>query len=274
MTRAVTVDGLRLNLLVDGEGPPTVFLHGGGLTAHTWRRVVDDLRRDHLCVAVDLRGHGDSDWSPTADYGLARLAADLRGVVGGLGLERPHLVGMSLGGQTALHAVCHGFEARSLVLVDVGPRMLGTPDNPIRGFMRTYRYPTFDEALDAAQRFQPGRDRAALAESLRRSMRPHDDGSWSWKWDPDRRETYGDRSAAARGLWPLLGGVTCPTLVVRGSESPVFGERDAREFVATLPDARLETLAAGHNVQTERPAELAALIRTHHQHVSDEIRLS
>jgi pimeloyl-ACP methyl ester carboxylesterase len=252
-----------LNVLDEGAGPPVVLLHGGGLTAQTWRRVVADLRTDHRCVAPDLRGHGDSDWA--ADYSLPALAADLRVLVEDLDLDRPHLVGMSLGGQTALHAVCHGFPARTLALVDVGPRMLQPEDNPIRGYMRIHVYPDFESALDAAVAFQPRRTRDSLAESLRRSMREGPDGSWAFKWDPARRESYEQRSAGARALWPLLDRVTCPTLVVRGAHSPVFGEGDAKELVAALPQARLETLDAGHNVQSERPAELAALLRGLHE---------
>jgi pimeloyl-ACP methyl ester carboxylesterase len=249
-----------INVLVEGQGPAVVFLHGGGLTAHTWRRVIADLSTDHLCVAMDLRGHGDSSWA--ADYSLPALAGDLRAVVAALGLERPHLVGMSLGGQTALHAVCHGLAARTLALVDVGPRMLQPADNPIRRFLQTHSYPSFAAALDAAATFQPGRTRASLVGSLRRSMREAPDGSWAFKWDPARRGSYELRSSAARALWCLLGRVACPTLVVRGSRSPVFGEQDAKELVAALPDGRLETLDAGHNIQTERPTELAALLRT------------
>ncbi|MEQ3549632.1 alpha/beta hydrolase [Pseudonocardia nematodicida] len=267
--RTVRSGGLDLNVLVEGDGPAIVFLHGGGLTAHTWRRVVADLARDHRCVAVDLRGHGDSDWSPSADYTLTSMAADLRTVVAELGIARPHLVGMSLGGQVALHAVCHGFAARSLALVDVGPRLLQRPDNPIRTFMRTHSYPSFDAALDAAAEFRPDRDRASLASSLRRSMRPAGDGSWSWKWDPARRDSYAERSAEARALTGLLGAVSCPVLVVRGARSPVFGAADARRLVVALPRARLETLDAGHDVQSERPAELAALIRAFHEEDPD-----
>lgn len=255
--------GVALNVLDEGAGPPVVFLHGGGLTSHTWRKVIAELRGDYRCVAPDLRGHGDSDWA--ADYSLPALAADLRALVGTLGLERPHLVGMSLGGQTALHAVCHGLRVRSLSLVDVGPRMLSPADNPIRGFMRTHSYPDFASALDAAVASQPRRTRASLAEGLRRSMRERPDGSWAFTWDPARRESYDERSAAAQALWPLLGAVTVPVLVVRGSRSPVFGEQDAKELVATLPDARLETLEAGHNIQSEHPRDLAALLRGHHE---------
>lgn len=262
MTTTVRSGEVALNVLIDGQGTPTVFVHGGGLTAHTWHRVVEDLRRDHLCVCMDLRGHGDSDWS--GDYSLPTLAGDLHTVVAELGLDRPHVVGMSLGGQTALHAICHGLPARTLTLVDVGPRMLKPAHNPIRGFMRTHSYPTFTAALDAAVAFQPTRTRESLAESLRRSMREGPDGTWAYKWDPARRETYALRATAARALWPLLSAVRCATLVVRGARSPVFGEQDAEELVATLPDGRLETLDTGHNVQTERPAELAALIRALH----------
>ena len=261
------VDGIDLNVLLDGdpENPAAVFVHGGGLSAQTWRGVIAELRRDFYCVAFDMRGHGDSGWSETADYSLASLASDLHAVMDLLELQRPHLIGMSLGGQTALAAIAGGLTVRSLVLVDVGPRMLSSDDNPIRDFMRAHTYPTFADALDAASAFQPGRSRESVTESLYRSMRQDADGSWSWKWDPRRRESYAQRAAEAQALWPRLGSVTCPVLVVRGLRSPVFTRELAAELVAELPDAASAAIGAGHNVQSERPAELAALIRDFQQ---------
>jgi pimeloyl-ACP methyl ester carboxylesterase len=257
---------IALNVLVDGDAaaPPMVFVHGGGLTAHTWRHVIGDLRTDYRCIAFDLRGHGDSEWSAAGDYSLASNAADLATVIDTLELGRSHLVGMSLGGQTVLHAVCDGLPARSIVLVDVGPKLAARETNPIREFLAIHRYPDFESAVEAAARFQPSRSRSALRTGLRHAMHRAEDGTWSWKWDPRRRDSYAQRTAEARALWTQLGEVRCPTLVVRGSRSPVFTAELADELVAALPEGRLATLDTGHNVQSERPTELARLIRRFH----------
>ena len=82
-----------------GQGPPAVLLHGGALTARTWDYVALALRADFRLVALDLRGHGASDWADA--YPIADFAADVLTVIDGLRIERARLVGMSLGGMTA-----------------------------------------------------------------------------------------------------------------------------------------------------------------------------
>src|SRR5215470_8670744 len=104
--------------------PPVVFLHGGGLNAHTWDLVCLALRRERHCVALDQRGHGESEWSPQMDYSTETHARDLDAFVGALGLERFVLVGMSLGGVNSLAwAGQHSPRLAGLVLVDVGPEI-------------------------------------------------------------------------------------------------------------------------------------------------------
>jgi pimeloyl-ACP methyl ester carboxylesterase len=264
----ITSDGISLAVRSDGDPDtvPVVLLHGGGLTADTWRHVAPGLRDDHFCVVPELRGHGDSGWSPEGEYTIADMARDLVAVVDALGLDRPHLVGMSLGGQVALRAVADGLDARTLTLVDVGPRLRDQTGSPTRAFLRTHAYPSFEAALDAAAAFRPGRSRDSLAASLRRTMRPGADGRWSWKWDPRRGETMVRRAQEAAALWDRLAAVGCPTLVVLGRESPVLGEALARELVAELPDARLAVVdGAGHNVQTDAPDALVRLVADHHR---------
>src|SRR5437879_5868735 len=75
---------------------PVLFLHGGGLNAHTWDLVCAALRRERHCLALDQRGHGESEWSPQMDYAIESHVGDLDAFVHALGLERFVLVGMSL----------------------------------------------------------------------------------------------------------------------------------------------------------------------------------
>src|SRR5215211_6317154 len=83
------------------DAPPIVFLHGAGLTAHTWDLVCLRLRPYYRCLALDLRGHGESEWSRPLDYSLEAHAGDVAAFVGALGLVNPIVVGMSLGGGVA-----------------------------------------------------------------------------------------------------------------------------------------------------------------------------
>lgn len=256
------INGLRLRVTVRGaEGdPPAVLLHGGALMGSTWQRVCDRLP-GYRFIVPDLRGHGDSEWAPADGYALSDFAGDLVELIAACGLDRPHLVGMSLGGQTALHAVCHGLDVRSLCLVDVGPSLRRGGARKIVDFVGQAEYPDFDAAVDAALRFNPRRTRASLAASLQRSMRRTPAGGWAWKWDPARLRMLRDRNDQAEALWPLLGRVRCPTLAVRGEDSPLFTEELAERFAAALPDgATVGVPGAGHAVQSDQPERLAAIL--------------
>jgi pimeloyl-ACP methyl ester carboxylesterase len=237
------------------------MLHGGGLMGSTWRRVCENLP-GYRCIAPDMRGHGDSDWGPPDDYTLTAYAGDLRQIIEAYGISgKAHLVGMSLGGQVALHAVCHGLPVRSLCLVDVGPTIVRGGGRAIVEFLSHTGYPSFNAALEASMAFNRRRSRESLAESLRRSMRETENGAWIWKWDPVRLTSRDNRADEAETLWPLLGGIDCPVLIVRGEESPIFTAELAEPFAAALPDATLACVAdAGHNVQTDQPERLAALL--------------
>ena len=122
----VILRGMRFHYLDWGTRglPPMLFLHGGGLNVHTWDLVCACLKPERHCLALDQRGHGDSEWSPTMDYATESHAEDLGAFVDHLGLDRFVLIGMSLGGANALAwAGSHSERLAALVLVDVGPEV-------------------------------------------------------------------------------------------------------------------------------------------------------
>src|SRR5712691_4602285 len=124
--KTVLIDKLRFRYLDWGnEGlRPLLFLHGGALTAHTWDLCCLALRDEFHCIALDQRGHGDSDWAPDADYSIAAQREDVRGFVDELGLDGFVLAGMSMGAINALAFAIHYPEMLSaLVLIDAGPEV-------------------------------------------------------------------------------------------------------------------------------------------------------
>ncbi|MBA2281998.1 MAG: alpha/beta hydrolase [Acidimicrobiia bacterium] len=265
----VVVDGVRLHLL-DWGGSATstvVLLHGGGLQAHTWDAVAVALRTEHRCVAVDLRGHGDSEWSPTCDYTIDAHAHDLAGVLAALGVSRPIVVGHSLGGFAALRlAARRSADLAGLVIVDTSPFVRETPLlAKIREFVQAASvFETFDDAIDHALGFRRSTDRDRLRSTLRHSLRLLPDGRWTWKRDQRHlKDGYIESTMqAAKALVPDLGAIGCPTLVVRGDHGTGHSDDDYRRFVDRLPDARLETVTgAGHNVQSDNPAGLVDAIK-------------
>ncbi|MBC3191725.1 alpha/beta hydrolase [Pseudonocardia sp. C8] len=257
---ALTLPGAGVRLTGDrwvpaaGDASGTVvLLHGGGQTRHAWRRAAERLAAaGWAAVAVDLRGHGDSDWAPAGDYAVEDYAADLRALITALG-GRPVVVGASLGGIAALTALgrCPGLAA-GLVLVDVVPRTAPEGRGRIAAFLSGggAGFASLEEAADTVAALAPDRPRPRSPEGLRRNLRLRADGRWYWHWDPRfltcREEADRDREearlvAAARAL-------TIPTMLVRGARSEVVTDAAVAELRELVPHLRVEVVEAGHMV--------------------------
>ncbi len=246
--------------------PPVVFLHGGGLNAHTWDLVCAALRLTRHCVALDQRGHGESEWSPQMDYSTESHVGDLDAFVGALGLERFVLVGMSLGGANALAwAGQHSSRLAGLVLIDVGPETRAAGVQKIQAFTaEATALDSVEHYVERALAFNPRRNRDLLRRSLHHNLRQMPDGRWMWKYDQRHR---GKVDPAARDrrrdlLWSAVDKVECPTLVVRGAQSDVFHDEDAEHLAARLRQGRWVRIDnAGHTVQGDNPAGLLVALR-------------
>src|SRR5215831_245878 len=246
--------------------PPVVFLHGGGLNAHTWDLVCLSLRRERHCVALDQRGHGESEWSPEMDYATESHVGDLDAFVGALGLERFVLVGMSLGGVNSLAwAGRHSRRLAGLVLVDVGPEVRVDGVRKIAAFTsEAAPLDSVDQFVERALAFNPRRNRDLLRRSLLHNLRQMPDGRFMWKYDQRHRGKVDPGAYARRRelLWSAVDRVECPTLVVRGAESDVFHDEDAERLAARLRHGRwVKIEGAGHTVQGDNPAGLLVALR-------------
>lgn len=248
-------------------GPAIIFLHGGGLTAHSWDVVCDLLRGEYQCVALDLRGHGDSGWAPDAEYALEAHAADLRAVIAGLSLDRFVVVGHSLGGLIALtFAGESGDRLLGLVLVDTGPRRARLAGQErLRAFMDgPEEHATVEEFVDRALLFNPRRPRERLRRNLLHNLRRTPRGTWAWKYDRRITDPFrsGDQEARHQRLIVAAGAVRCPVLVVQGEESEHFHAEDAEATAALFPGGRWVGIPrAGHTVQGDRPYDLTRVLR-------------
>ena len=230
-----------------------VLLHGGGQTRASWKGAVTALAsRGYRAVSLDLRGHGDSDWSNDGDYQLDRFVDDLAVILPLLGAPAV-LVGASLGGLAALLAVGERrLPATALVLVDVTPRIEPMGVGKIRAFMTANPdgFASVDEAADAVAAYLPHRPRPTDTSGLRKNLRLGGDGRWHWHWDPrfmtGARSVADDRGerleAAARSL-----GV--PTLLIRGGLSEIVSAAGARSFLDLAPHAEfVDVSGADHMV--------------------------
>jgi esterase len=267
--RYVLLDDMRFHYLnfPGADSPVIVFLHGGALTAHTWDLVCTALRNDYRCIALDQRGHGDSDWSERMDYSREAHCRDIGAFVDALWLGSVVLVGQSMGGLNALtFAARNPSLVSALVLVDVGPEVRAEGTQRIVEFVARSTEPRpFEDFLENAVAFNPRRDRRLLRRSLLHNLKELPDGNWTWKYDTRPfRDGRAERTLQdLRAVWADVHAIACPTLVVRGSESDVVTEEQAARFAAELEYGRWETVGgAGHNVQGDNPGGLSSAIRT------------
>ncbi|MBJ3809829.1 alpha/beta fold hydrolase [Streptomyces flavofungini] len=242
-----------------GTGPAVLLLHGGGLSAHTWDFVCLGLRGAARLVALDLRGHGDSDWSD--DYRIATMAADAIAAADHLGLDRVRLVGMSLGGVVAAHvADARPGRVERLALIDVAPGVDFESTGRVRDFMAGLGpVDALDAVIDAALLVNPRADRARVAYRMRALFRRAPGGEWVPKGDPRPPDFPAILTAIERLAAHLTG---LPVLLVRGERSRVLPQATAERLVARIPDGELVVVPdAGHNVQEDNPAALITALR-------------
>jgi esterase len=247
-----------------GGGPPLLFLHGGGLNAHTWDVVCVMLRDRYRCIALDQRGHGDSEWSPVIDYAIETQLADVEGLVQQLRLENPVLIGQSMGGLNSIaYAIRHSREMKGLVVVDVGPEINPAGTQRIREFASTPELDSPEAFLERAVRFNPLRNPAVLKRSLHYNLRQTPAGKWVLKHDQRRAsEEYAKIGTAQRErIAQQIPRISCPTLVVRGALSDVLTDEAADKFAHLLSNGRwVRVDNAGHNVQGDNPGRLLAVL--------------
>lgn len=251
-SRWVRSGRLRLHVLdYGGDGVPLVMIPGITSPAITMDFVARELTDLVRPVVVDVRGRGLSDTGPS--YALADYADDTVAVVGWLDLDRPVLLGHSMGARIAAATAARGMAVRATVLVE--PPMSGPGRDP---------YPTTLQAfLDQLAQARRGTTADEVAASWPRWPRREQDLRARWLSSCDRDAV----AATHRGFeaedffatWPR---VPAPAVLVRGGDSPVVTDRGAAEAADAHPQARLvEIPRAGHMVFWDEPAAALATVR-------------
>ncbi len=243
--------------------PPLLFLHGGNQSARTWDIVCLALSRKFHCIALDQRGHGDSEWSYEGHYAPEDHCEDIKALVTHLGWDRFGLIGMSMGG---MHAITYAAQNRqkldALVCVDVGPFVQMNKSKELVSFVERNGAPqSFDDFVHAALTHNPRRKEELLRHSLTHTTRRLADGTWTWKADRRKKLDLIEMQMRLDKLAEDCRHIQCPTLVVRGEKSPTFSREDADRFVALLADGTHVTVPnAGHTIQGDNPKGLIEVL--------------
>jgi pimeloyl-ACP methyl ester carboxylesterase len=262
-SRFVTLDGLRFHVLEWGEAPRSVLiLHG--FSRHAWQATptARALVADHRVIAIDQRGHGDTDW--TDMYGTGPMVADVLALLDALQIERVALVGHSMGGMVATtFAALHPERVRAVILGDIGPEVAATGIERIQRQVREQDvFASVDEAYAHSLTHDPYADRDALRSWAEHNVRELPDGTLTWKYDKALRDgTARYENFAGDEQWAFWSAIDVPVLILRGEHSDILSEDIAAHMLAANPHAELQTLpGAGHSIAIDAPAAVASAV--------------
>lgn len=233
------------------DGPTVLMLHGGGQNRHSWKKTGQILADQGFhVIALDGRGHGDSEWAPDGDYSIDTFTTDAQAVVGQVG-KPAVVVGASLGGMTGI-LLARSLGPRKvtgLLLVDVVPHVETAGTDRIRDFMASgmQGFESLDAAADAVAAYLPHRTKPRSPEGLKKNLRFRD-GRWFWHWDPaflanPQTSPVGRTEEIQRAATEL----TMPVMLIRGKLSDVVSQEGVDAFLRDVPSAEFVELAdAGH----------------------------
>ena len=258
----MSAGGIVQSFVLRGEPkrPAMVLLHG--LTGHArmWDAFAGAMARHHQVIALDQRGHGDTEWPQPPAYDTANFVEDLDAFTMLRGIERFTLVGLSMGAHNALaFAARHPETVERLVSVDVPPtiplprdrRVLAGSDPERVGFA------SIEEAFTAERPVYPLSSEEVVLHRVRHNLKQREDGRWVWKHSPDVALQW-----VPEDLGDAIRTIRCPTLIVRGAKSEVFAPEIAARTANAIPRGRLVTVeGSGHSVPMDRPVDFEWVVR-------------
>jgi pimeloyl-ACP methyl ester carboxylesterase len=246
-------------------GTPILIVHGLSYFSYDWIGIAAELAGGREAVAMDMRGFGDSTWSPARDYAVPTMARDIAVLLDHLGWPRAILLGHSMGGRNAAYCAAHNpSRVAALILADYSPE--NAPAGSKRVTDAIAGQPDVFESVDAAMRYfgvPPDSPKRARFEAYLRPV----PGGVQVKRDLHFRDQFrrardsGERPKLGVDMWETLGRLACPTLVVRGAQSDMFAPETVAKVKAANPRIRVVEVDGGHNVAADNPQGFLAAVR-------------
>jgi pimeloyl-ACP methyl ester carboxylesterase len=261
--RFVTVNGLRIHYLDWGSPAkrPFIMLHGIGRVAHSFDHIAPRFKDSYHVLAIDMRGHGDSSWSPEGAYLVEDYVKDLEGIVEQLNLRNLTLLGNSTGGRVVqVYAGLHPERMSKLVVEDVGPERTNEIASAFarRVEQEDKGWANEDELVASLMR------NSKISEDLQRnyahfgSKVRKEDGRLIWKRDPNLVKGF-----IPTELWQYVTKIKCPTIYVLGGASNIVPPETQQRLRATLPHVEIVTMPGlSHYPHVESPEEYLRIVST------------
>ena len=264
--KSLVANGLKFHYMEWGNpsNPTMIFLHGFAQQCHSWDFVALAFADRYHIIALDQRGHGDSDWAPDGDYSPETQQKDIEAFVDTLAISQFILMGLSMGGRNSFtYSANNPSRVTALIIVDAGPENVRAGTQNIRNFVEQEdELDSIDAFVDRVIKYNPRRDPIQIRGSIINNLKELPDGKWTWKYDKAiRTPTPQNLSWTSEQAWECIHRIGCPTLVVRGERSDLFREETMNQMRLTIPDCTTVTIPrAGHLVQGDNPVDFVSAV--------------
>jgi esterase len=247
---------------------PVVILHGLSYFSYDWIEIADALADNREVVVLDMRGFGNSSWSPSRSYKVQNFAADILAVMDKLGWKQAVLIGHSMGGRNCTYtASAHPDRVAKLVLVDFSPTNAKAGSQRVTNTIVDMKLPfkSVDEAMSYFK-LDPKKATDKQRARFEAYLMPHEGGliprrDLFFKENFRKIRDEGMKPDHGADLWECLGKVQCPTLVLRGQSSDMFAPETVDKVKSTNKNITLVEVDGGHNIPGENPEGLKQAVK-------------
>jgi esterase len=258
----IEVNGIRLHYLDWGSNgkPPFIMLHGISRIAHQFDHIAPVFRKDYHVMAIDMRGHGDSGWSPEGAYLVEDYEKDLDAFIDKLNLRNLILLGNSTGGRVVqVYAGLHPDRVSRLISEDVGPERT---NDIASAFTRQVEreangWASEEELLAELKRSNPKTPEDILRSYAHYGSKRREDGRIVWKRDPNLAKGF-----VPTELWRFVRQIKCPTIYILGGASRIVPPETQEELKKTIPGVQIVVMPGlGHYPDQESTVEFLNIVQ-------------